>query len=94
MTPSLAADWAAERRDAEMRPTGALLVTEASPVKVASILDEESGGFALEYDDTRGRKNTMRLDAVTYPGAVREARSFLGIREDDRDQDGHRWAVE
>jgi hypothetical protein len=70
------------------------LVTEALPVKVARILDEEDGEFTLEYDDTRGQKNTMRLDALTYEGAIREARSFLGIQEDDHDEDGDLWAVE
>jgi hypothetical protein len=68
--------------------------TQALRVKFARILDEEDGEFALEYDDTRGQKNTMRLDALTYEGAVREARSFLGIQEDDHDEDGDLWAVE
>jgi hypothetical protein len=70
------------------------LVTQAPRVKVARILDEEGGEFGLEYDDTRGQKNTMRLDALTYEGAIREARSFLGIQEDDHDEDGDLWAVE
>jgi hypothetical protein len=69
-------------------------VTEDSPVKFGKILDEEGGCFALEYDDTRGQKNRMRLDAYTYEGAIREARSYLGIQEDDRDEDGDLWAVE
>jgi hypothetical protein len=66
----------------------------ASPVKFGRILDEEGGSFALEYDDTRGQKNRMRLDALTYEGAIREARSFLGIQADDRDDDGDLWAIE
>jgi hypothetical protein len=70
------------------------LGTEVLTVKVARILDEEDGEFTLEYDDTRGQKNTMRLDALTYEGAIREARSFLGIQEDDHDEDGDLWAVE
>jgi hypothetical protein len=69
-------------------------LSEVSPVKVGRILDEEEGGFGFEYDDTRGQKNTMRLDALTYEGAIREARSYLGIGEDDQDEDGDRWAVE
>ena len=69
-------------------------VTEDSPVKFGKILDEEGGCFALEYDDTRGQKNRMRLDALTYEGAIREARSFLGIQENDCDEDGDLWAVE
>ena len=70
------------------------LATQAPRVKVARILDEEDGEFSLEYDDTRGQKNTMRLDALTYEGAIREARSFLEIQENDCDAAGDRWAVE
>ena len=70
------------------------VVSETSPVKFGRILDEEEGEFTLEYDDTRGQKNTMRLDALTYEGAVREARSFLGIQSDDHDEAGDLWAVE
>jgi len=70
------------------------LATQAPRVKVARILDDEDGEFSLEYDDTRGQKNTMRLDAFTYEGALREARSYLGIQEDDHDEDGDLWAVE
>jgi hypothetical protein len=65
-----------------------------SPGKVARILDEEEGSFLLEYDDSRGQKNTMRLDALTYEGAIREARSFLGIQPDDHDEDGDKWSLE
>jgi hypothetical protein len=61
-------------------------------VKTARILDEDA--FYLEYDDTRGRKNTMRLDASTYEKAIREARSFLGIGEDSHDSEGVLWEVE
>lgn len=94
MTPSLTAGGSPEHRNSEEAPHAAPLVTEASPVKFGKILDEEDGGFGFEYDDTRGQKNTMRLDALTYEGAVREARSFLGIQEDDHDADGDLWAVE
>ena len=69
-------------------------VTEASRIKSGRILDEEDESFSLEYDDTRGQKNQMRLDALTYEGAIREARSYLGIGDDDRDEDGDLWAVE
>ena len=62
--------------------------------KMARILEEEDGVFSLEYDNTRGEKNTMSLDAVTYPRALREARSFLGIDEDNRDDDGSLWDIE
>ena len=70
------------------------LAPEAARVKVARILEEEEDGFGLEYDNTRGQKHTMRLDALTYEGAIREARSYLGIAEDDRDEDGDCWTVE
>jgi hypothetical protein len=72
----------------------ALPPAEAAPVKVGAILDEEDGGFVLEYDNTCGQRNTMRLDARTYEDAILEARSFLGIQPDDHDADGSLWAVE
>ncbi|HXJ73138.1 MAG TPA: hypothetical protein VNM37_09795 [Candidatus Dormibacteraeota bacterium] len=62
-------------------------------MKLAIILDEAQDRFALEYEDTLGRRIRMRLDAGTYVNAVREARSFLGINLDDRDEAGDRWAV-
>ncbi|HWV98554.1 MAG TPA: hypothetical protein VNZ64_02560 [Candidatus Acidoferrum sp.] len=63
-------------------------------MKVAQILDQAGGTFALEYDNTLGKKNTMRLDAFTYDHALREAKSFLGINADDRDADGTEWHIE
>jgi hypothetical protein len=63
-------------------------------MKIARILDAESGAFGLEYDNTLGKKNTMRLDAFTYENAIREAKSFLGIKADDRDADGTQWDIE
>lgn len=63
-------------------------------MKTASILENGYGLFGLEYDNTRGEKNTMRLDAVTYERALREAKSFLGIKEDDHDEDGDLWEVD
>lgn len=63
-------------------------------MKIARILDQENGGFQLEYDNTLGKKNTMRLDAVTYEHAVREAKSFLGIKPNDCDADGAQWDIE
>ncbi len=64
------------------------------PMKTARILDEESGTFGLEYDNTKGQKNMMRLDATTYETAIREAKSFLGIDEENHDEDGALWEVE
>ena len=63
-------------------------------MKTAKVLDTDDGGFGLEYDNTRGSRNTMRLDALTYEGALREARSFLGIKVDQQDADGTEWQVE
>jgi hypothetical protein len=63
-------------------------------MKLAIIVEEAHAQFALEYDDTLGRKNRMRLEASTYLNAIREARSFLGINRDDRDEAGDQWGVE
>jgi len=63
-------------------------------VKLARILDQDHDGFGLEYDDTRGTTHTMRLDAVTYERAIREAKSYLGIDQDNHDADGNLWEVE
>jgi hypothetical protein len=94
MIAPFAADGSPEPRPLDETTHPAPLVAEPSLGKVAKILDEDGGGFGLEYDDTRGRKNRMRLDARTYEGAIREARSFLGVQPDDRDADGDRWTVE
>ena len=64
------------------------------PTKTASILDREDGGFSLDYDNTVGRKNTMRLEAGTYERAIAEAKSFLGIDADNYDGDGNLWQIE
>jgi hypothetical protein len=63
-------------------------------MKTAIILDQDDGSFVLEYDNTLGKKNTMRLDAVTYEQAVREAKSFLGINQENLDADGTVWTVD
>ena len=63
-------------------------------MKIARILEEGGGTFGLEYDNTLGKRNTMRLDALTYDQALREAKSFLGINAEDRDADGAQWDVE
>ncbi len=94
MTATPNADGALEREGPGDTPNARVPPTGSPSSKAARILDEEEGGFLLEYDNTRGEKNTMRLDAVSYEGAVREARSFLGIGADDRDEDGCEWSVE
>ncbi|MEY2410022.1 MAG: hypothetical protein QOF48_2692 [Verrucomicrobiota bacterium] len=63
-------------------------------MKIGRILDQAHGSFGLEYDTTRGDKNMMRLDALTYEKAIVEARSFLGIMTDDLDDAGTLWHVE
>jgi hypothetical protein len=35
----------------------------------------------------------MRLDALTYEEALHEARSYLGIKDDDRDEAGDQWTM-
>lgn len=63
-------------------------------MKRAMILDGDYGTFALEYDNTLGQKNQMRLDAVTYEKAIIEAKEFLEIQEDGLDSDGDLWEIQ
>jgi hypothetical protein len=63
-------------------------------MKIARILDLENNGFRLEYDNNLGKKNNMRLEAVTYERAIREARSFLELNQENLDTDGTLWEVE
>jgi hypothetical protein len=63
-------------------------------MKLARILDWENDGFGLEYENSLGKKNTMRLDAITYEGAIREAKLFLGIKVDNLDAEGKMWEME
>jgi hypothetical protein len=58
------------------------------------VIQERAGIFSLQYENNRGEKNVSRLDAATYELAVREARSFLGIKADNQDEDGNLWDVE
>lgn len=62
--------------------------------RIARVLDRPDGGFALEYDNTRGEKYMMQLDARTYEGAIREARVFLGVDSDDCDEENIHWDIE
>ena len=93
MIPSDTTQRSPERPNPESALRTVPPVVQAS-IKIGRILDEDDGSFGLEYDDTRGKKNLMRLDAVSYEGAVREARSFLEIQSDDYDSDGTLWQVE
>jgi hypothetical protein len=63
-------------------------------MKIARILDQAGDTFAVEYDNTIGKKNRMRLEAATYEGAIREAKSYLGINAENVDGDGTVWEVE
>jgi hypothetical protein len=63
-------------------------------MKIARIQDEPGGMFRLEYEDTRGRTQNTRLEAMTYEQALREARSYLEIGEDGRDSEGAQWDIE
>jgi hypothetical protein len=63
-------------------------------MKIARILDEPGGMFRLEYENTRGHKQNTRLDATTYEQALREARSYLEIGDDERDSEGAEWNIE
>jgi hypothetical protein len=63
-----------------------------NPMKRALILDQENEAFGVEYDNTIGTRNTMRLEAITYEGAILETKSFLGITE-NRDEHGTVWEI-
>jgi hypothetical protein len=64
------------------------------PANLARVVDEEPDGFRLEYDNSHGKQNVMRLEAGTYEQAIREAKTFLGIDADGRDVDGTLWDLE
>lgn len=63
-------------------------------MNIARILDEAGGTFRLEYDNRRGHKQNTSLEAVTYEQALREAKAYLEIGEDDRDPEGAQWDIE
>ena len=63
-------------------------------MKIARILDESGGTFRVEYENARGHKQSTRLEAMTYEQALREARSYLEIGDDDRDSNGIEWNIE
>jgi hypothetical protein len=64
-----------------------------NPMKRAVILYEEDDSFGVEYDNTIGSRNTMRLEATSYEDAILEIKSFLGITE-DRDEHGTVWEID
>jgi len=63
-------------------------------MKIARILDEPGGAFRVEYDNARGNKQNTRLEAMSYEQALREARSYLEIGDDERDSEGAEWNIE
>ena len=72
----------------------AMIDEKLKSTKRAAVLDRDDGGFDLDYENTLGKTNTMRLEARTYERAIAEAKSFLGIEADDRDGDGNVWEIE
>ncbi len=62
-------------------------------MKRATILDHEDEAFGVEYDNTIGTRNTMRLEASTYEDAILETKSFLGITE-NLDEEGTVWEID
>jgi len=65
----------------------------SNPLKRAVIFDEDHEEFGVEYDNTIGTKNSMRLEATTYEDAILETKSFLGITE-NHDEAGTRWEID
>lgn len=63
-------------------------------MKIARIFDQDAETFAVEYDNSIGKKNRMRLEATTYEGAILEAKSYLGINIENVDGDGTLWQIE
>lgn len=60
-------------------------------INLAKILDQDDDSFCLEYPIRTGGKSFMRLEAATYEGAIREAKAYLGVGADDRDEQGNLW---
>jgi hypothetical protein len=69
------------------------LASLPNPVKRAIILDHEDEAYGVEYDNTIGTRNTMRLEATTYEDAILEIKAFLGITE-NCDEDGTVWEID
>ena len=67
------------------------VVDPAGKISLARILDQEDDSFCVEYPTHTCETSVMRLEATTYEGAIREAKSYLGIGEDNRDEKGFLW---
>lgn len=51
--------------------------------KISDVEIYEEDGWYVKYTGTHGRKNIMKLDAVTFKDAKFEASSLLDIPEDE-----------
>jgi hypothetical protein len=51
--------------------------------KVSDVEIYEEDGWYVKYTGTHGKKNIMKLDAVTYKDAKFEASSLLDVPEDE-----------
>lgn len=51
--------------------------------KISDVEIYEEDGWYVKYTGTHGRKNIMKLDAVTYKDAKFEASSLLDVPEDE-----------
>jgi hypothetical protein len=70
------------------------VIAPAGKISLAKILDQEDDSFCLEYPTHAGATTVMRLEAATYEGAIREAKAYLGIGDDDRDEKGSLWQID
>ena len=76
-----------------LEKNAAPVASPGNSMKRAIILDQEDEAYGVEYDNTVGTRNTMRLEATTYEDAILETKSFLGITE-DRDEHGTVWEID
>lgn len=51
--------------------------------KVSDVEIYEEDGWYVKYTGTHGKKNIMKLDAVTFKDAKFEAASLLDVPEDE-----------
>lgn len=51
--------------------------------KISDVEIYEEDGWYVKYTGTHGKKNVMKLDAVTFKDAKFEASSLLDVPEDE-----------
>jgi hypothetical protein len=51
--------------------------------KISDVEIYEEDGWYVKYTGTHGKKNIMKLDAVTFADAKSEASSLLDVPEDE-----------